>query len=209
MKKQVVSFFLLMFCLPVFACAQRDVTTKSYSINGITYQIYSDYKLKQVTNVSADSHVLFHQKDNHGVFVIVPNSKFDLEQRIENLRIGLMADFLPNESQEFSWKPDKARAEKAGKYDVKQGKQIGFNGESRVLLEFHQIDYQNKSFIVGYYYVMDKGARAKAGFESGLGGGNGAAGAACETIISSVTNEKATDVRVGQPPPPAAPPRKP
>ncbi len=198
---------LLLIGLNVAVWAQDKDT---HTLNGVKFQTHSNYQTRKVFKLPDNTKVFFHQHYNHGVFVVVPKGKFDAEKLIEVLRGSLLADYLPKESQEFEWKSDTGWVEKASKHDVKQVKLMGFNGESRVMLEYHQIDYQKKSVLVGYYYLMDKGAKAKTAFQRGLGGGNGAAGAACGQIISSITNEKAIDVRVGQPPPPApAPPRKP
>jgi hypothetical protein len=175
----------------------------THELKDVSFQSSDRYKAKVVKGLPAGAVVLIHEDGEDAVFVVFPAKKSPASTLVEGLRTSLVADWLPNESQEFRWKEPKGDyVQKAGKFDVSRGKVMGFNGESRVMLEYHQISHEGKDVLVGYYYTMDKGAQAKAAFASGMGGGNGRAGNECATIISSITKEKKDETSVGQPPPP-------
>jgi hypothetical protein len=177
----------------------------THKLKGISFQSSDQYKPKVVKGVPAGTMVLVHEDGGDAVFVTVFSEKTPANKLVEELSASLLAGWLPGEPQKFQWKePRGGYVQKAGRFDVSRGKVMGFNGESRVMLEYHHINYQGKDVLVGYYYTMDKGAQAKAAFNSGMGGGNGRAGSECATIISSITKEKKDDTSVGQPPPPGA-----
>jgi hypothetical protein len=174
-------------------------------LQSLSFESSDRYRPRTVKGLPAAAMVLVHEDGEDAVFVAVAPKTSPAGMQVEELRKSLVADWLPNESQKFEWKqPRGDYVQKAGKFDVSRGKVMGFNGESRVMLEYHQISYEGKDVLVGYYYTMDKGAEAKAAFGSGMGGGNGRAGNECATIISSITKEKEDDTSVGQPPPPGA-----
>jgi hypothetical protein len=194
----------------VFTTNGQDVlsTKVPHVLNGASFQTTARYEERNIKNLPPNTMVFAPGAGDEAVFIVVPGEKTVASDLITQLRKAALADLLPNEPQKFEWKSqDNDYIQKAGKYDVDRGKVMGFNGESRVMIEYHQISHKNKDIIVGYYYVMDKGARAGAAFARGLGGGNGAAGNECASVVSSITGEKERETSVGQPPPPAAPPR--
>lgn len=199
---------ILLFAVVVIAKAQGQSGSAmklDYDLSGVKFKSSAKYKQREAKDLPINAMLLVNrERADEAVFVIVPKARQSLPASVESIRDALAIGLLPNESTHYQWRLlEKPYVVAAGKFDVDRGQMMGFNGQSRLLLEYHLVQFQNQEIIVGYLFVADKSERAAWSFQKSIGGGNGSAGNECSIIVRSITGEEEPQVRIGQPPPPA------
>jgi hypothetical protein len=210
-RKVLLAFMLMGSIITSSAQVQSASSdTVAHDLNGLKFKTTTKFKRREATKLPSNSMIFVNQKnEGESVFVIIPKAKQTLIASLEELRSPLAISLLPTEATEYQWRPiEKPYYLPAGKFDTGGGQIMGFNGQTSLLLEYHQIQYQNQIVVVGYLYVFARGDRAASAFRSSLGGGNGSAGDECVVIVRSITREEAPTRSPGMPPPlaPGAPP---
>jgi hypothetical protein len=94
-------------------------------------------------------------------------------------------------------------------YEVGKFAKVGFNEEKNHILHFQYVRLllNEQQIVAGFLYERAAGENAETEFNNWRGGGNGAASADLQEMISNIMGEKRNTLVPGGPPPPAAPPR--
>ncbi len=145
---------------------------------------------KQVRLEPTQEFALYHwKKYNVGVFVAAPAAGYDESKFMANVIRTSLANMLPKDSQEFSWKgvPYSGRI---SKFEIDGTIAQAFNGSLGILIKYRRLKVNGRDIIVGYASEFGRGAEAKEIFDRGLGGDSMPGCYAAVDITYSITGEK-------------------
>lgn len=198
MGKIVFCFFsLLLLPMTVMAQAsklsyQKPRVTRSLvmaRLKGTPFKFPASFKLSPPVGSDDDTAIILHKEYESGIFLIIPSVGFKRDEVIEKVKSLALERLLPKESKQFAWKPV-SEVVKLSKHDRKFGSTMGFNGQTRFIIEWHHLQFEKKDYFVGNFTVLDRGKEAEEGFKKGYGGMSVIAVEASIILLNSVTGEK-------------------
>lgn len=161
----------------------------------------------EVANQSTDGITLFSNERYHnGLFVATLPSEAARANLMLAVQERVARVAASGESQVFDWAPNTAPTgnQPASAYEVFNERRHGFNGESRIVVQFRQIRKDGRDLLTGYYYVSGNGAEAAQQFRGNSVGDSAGAGADWAKLVGSLIGEEPRNMSA--PPPPAGPP---
>ena len=186
---------ILALCEPILVCGQ-DKKVRSKPKVAIKAEVCKSNEisfpcpkyLKIILN--NDLFLARHPKYDYSVFLVSSKEAFKEDTFFENAKLFLNT-LYPKGTTDYSWKQVEFVTDKPiSKYEISRKSNIGFNGTQEVIVEYRQISFNNKEFVIGYLIETSKGKEAKRLFDQGLGGGSAPACQDIVKIISSITREK-------------------
>lgn len=192
--KRIYVVTIILWCLllasEAFGQQASHLTSKksSCSAGTVTFTCPKDFKSLPIESKENLS-LLFHRKNNLGLFVAIPESGFNEQKFMSEVVRTALTDMFPKESPEYAWKPFHY-TDSVSKYEVSSGMVRGFNGALDVLITYRHIKVNGKEIFVGYVSGLGKGKEAEESFERGaitvdMNGCNASA-----EVIYSITGEK-------------------
>jgi hypothetical protein len=203
--KIVFSFFSLLL-LHVTAIAQSSKSSfqqpssasplVAATLKGTPYKFPATFKLSLPVKQDDDTSIILHREYESGIFLACPNAGFNRDETIEKIKGLALERLLPKESKQFAWK-SVAEVVKLSKYDRKFGSLMGFNGQTRFIIEWHHIQFKKRDFLIGNFTVLGRGKEAEEGFKQGYGGMSLIAAEAAISLLNSITGEKVDMGKLG------------
>ncbi len=166
------------------------------TLKGTPYKFPATFKLSLPVKQDDDTAIILHREYESGIFLSSPNAGFNRDEAIEKIKSLAIERLLPKESKQFAWKA-LAEVVKLSKYDRKFASLMGFNGQTRFIIEWHHIQFKKRNFLVGNFTVLGRGKEAEKGFKQGYGGMSVIAVEASITLLNSITGEKVDMGKLG------------
>jgi len=174
----------------------------SPTLAGVTYAVPDGYVASGETE-----HIAVFQSTRYpgdGLFLTAIASDASREARIEEIQQRIAATVASGQNQTFEWRPNEAPTgnEKASAYEVYNERRHGFNGQSRIVVQYRQIAHNGRNLLTGYFYVSSSSAaEAAQEFRRGTMGDAASLGGAWASLVGSIVGEQPRDL--SQPPPAA------
>ena len=194
----------------VSACSapQRTSTRSERGTQSVAYVVPEGYAA--VDGVSDDTVTLLAEPKYHsGLFVAALPSEADRAGLMRTVQERVAASGVADGPQTFEWALGRAPTgdQRASTYEVFNERRQGFNGQSRVVVQYRQIRKDGRDVLTGYYYVSGTGDDAERQFQSNSQGDSMGAGAGWSALVGSIVGTEPTNLSA--PPPPAPPPSAP
>ena len=197
----------VLFLLLGSACTstQHASTDSAATLSDVEYEVPERFT---EANAASDERIALFERDNGrvGLFVAALPDEADRGALMEEVQQRLASLAAEGQPQTFDWRPNLAPLgdQRASDFEVYNERRHGFNGQSRVVVQFRQIEKEGRNLLTGYYYVAGTGAQAEQQFRNGTVGDSAVAGPAWASLIGSIVGEQPRDL--SGPPPPAPPP---